>query len=177
MTTPLTLPLAVALPMVGSVGVLLLRHRPNLREATSLVAGVAAAIAVVSLWPNVHEGLRLKLWSWFPGLALAFELEPVGLLFATVAAALWPVTTVFSIGYLRANGYRRQTSFYFFFALSMGAALWIAFSANLVTLFIGYELLTLATVPLVIHERGPEASRAGRVYLGLLLATSICLLL
>lgn len=173
----LGLPLAVALPVVGGIGVLMLRRRQNLRETASLAAGVAAAVTVLSLWPVVHDELRFELWSWLPGLTLAFGLEPVGLLFATVAAVLWPVTTVYSIGYMRGNGQPRQTSFYFYFALSVGAALWIAFSANLVTLFIGYEILTLATVPLVAHEGGAQARRAGRVYLGLLLATSICLLL
>jgi multicomponent Na+:H+ antiporter subunit D len=174
---PWALPLAVALPLLGGIGVLLLRHRPNLREAASLAAGIATAVTVVSLWPVAHDGLRLELWSWLPGLTLAFALEPLGLLFATVAALLWPVTTVFSIGYMRGNGLPRQTGFYFYFALSLSAALWVALSANLVTLFIGYEILTLATVPLVMHDRGPEARRGGRVYLGLLLATSIGLLL
>jgi multicomponent Na+:H+ antiporter subunit D len=173
----LALPLAVALPLLGGFGVLLLRRHPNMREVVSLLAGVAAAGSVLSLWPVVRDGLRFELWSWLPGLAFAFELEPLGLLFATVAAVLWPVTTVFSIGYMRGNGQPRQTSFYFYFALSVSAALWIAFSANLVTLFIGYECLTLATVPLVTHERDAEARHGGRVYLGILLATSICLLL
>ena len=157
----LALPLAVALPLLGGIGVLLLRRQPNLREAASLLAGLAAAGSVLSLWPVVQDGLRFELWSWLPGLAFAFELEPLGLLFATVAAVLWPVTTVFSIGYMRGNGLPRQTSFYFYFALSVSAALWIAFSANLVTLFIGYEVLTLATVPLVIHERVPGRGTAG----------------
>jgi multicomponent Na+:H+ antiporter subunit D len=174
---PLALPLVVALPVLGGIGVLLARHRPNLRETASLTAGVAAAVTVVSLWPVANDGLRFELWSWLPGLTLAFALEPVGLLFATVAAVLWPVTTVFSIGYLRGNSLPRQTSFYAYFALSIAAALWVAFSANLVTLFIGYEILTLATVPLVMHDRTPEARRGGRTYLGLLLATSIGLLL
>jgi multicomponent Na+:H+ antiporter subunit D len=171
------LPLAVALPLFGGIGVLLARHRPNLREAASLAAGLGAAVTVVGLWPVAGAGLRFELWSWLPGLTFAFELEPVGLLFATVAAVLWPVTTVFSIGYMRGNSLPRQTGFYFYFALSIAAALWIAFSANLVTLFIGYEILTLATVPLVTHDRSPEARRGGRVYLGVLLATSIGLLL
>jgi multicomponent Na+:H+ antiporter subunit D len=154
-----------------------LRRRPNLRESASLGAGVAAAAIVLSLWPVAHDGLRFDLWPWLPGLTFAFELEPVGLLFATVAAVLWPITTVFSIGYMRGNDQPRQTSFYFYFALAIGAALWIAFSANLVTLLVGYEALTLVTVPLVTHEGGPEARRGGRVYLGLLLVTSIGLLL
>jgi multicomponent Na+:H+ antiporter subunit D len=171
------LPVAVALPALTGLGVLALRHRPNLREAVSVAGGVAAAATVLSLWPAVDGGLRFELWTWLPGIAFAFELEPLGLLFATVAAVLWPLTTVYSIGYLRANGQARQTRFYLFFALAMAAALWVAFSANLVTLFVGYEILTLATWPLVTHDGSAQARRGGRVYLGLLLATSIGLLL
>ncbi len=174
---PLLLPLAVASPLLGGVGVLLLRHRPNLRESASFAGGLAAAVTVLSLWAVVGTDLRFEMWTWLPGLTFAFHLEPLGLLFATVAAVLWPITTLFSIGYVRANGLPRQTSFYFYFAVAVAAALWIAFSANLLTLFVGYEVLTLATVPLVTHERSAAARRGGRVYLGLLLATSICLLL
>lgn len=173
----LVLPTAVAIPILAAVIVVLLRDRPNIRETVSVAAGVATAATVVSMWPVVDNGLRLELWSWLPGLTLAFELEPLGLLFATVAAVLWPLTTCYSIGYMRGNREPRQARFYAFFALSVGAALWVAVSSNLVTLFIGYEVLTLATWPLVTHPGSTEAKRAGRVYLGILLATSIGLLL
>lgn len=173
----IAVPVALAAPLLACAGVLLARDRPNLREGVSLVAGVVAALAVLSLWPVAADGVRFELWSWMPGLTFALELEPLGLLFATVAAILWPVTTVFAIGYMRANGQPRQARFYAFFAVSIAAALWIAFSANLVTLFVGYEVLTLATWPLVTHEGGTEARHGGRVYLGLLLTTSIGLLL
>jgi multicomponent Na+:H+ antiporter subunit D len=175
--TAVALPVAVALPLLALAGALLLRRRPDPREAVSLAVGVAVAAVVLGLWPVVHDGLRFELLAWFPGLTLAFALEPVGLLFATVAAVLWPVTTLYSIGYLRGNGQPRQAGFYAYFALSISAALWIAFSANLVTLFIGYEVLTLATLPLVMHNRDAEARRGGRIYLGVLLTTSIGLLL
>lgn len=168
---------AILLPALACAGVLLARDRPNLREGISLAAGVVVAAAVLSLWSVVDGGTRIELWSWLPGLSIALELEPLGLLFATVAATLWPVTTVFAIGYMRGNGQVRQARFYAFFAVSISAALLIAFSANLVTLFIGYEILTLATWPLVTHDGTPAARRGGRIYLGLLLATSIGLLL
>ncbi len=179
MTTVLVsaFPLAIVLPVVGGVCVLLLRHRPNAREAASLLAGAAVAGWVLTLWPAAGEGRHVELWSWLPGLAVAFELEPIGLVFATVAAVLWPVTTVYAIGYLRANDLPRQTSFYVFFTIAIAASLWIAFSANLLTMFVGYEALTLATVPLVMHGGDAEARRGGRVYVGILLATSLCFLL
>lgn len=179
MTAPLVsaFPLAIALPLLGGAGVLQLRHRSNAREAASLLAGTAVAAWVLTLWSAAGEGLQVELWSWLPGLSIAFELEPIGLVFATVAAVLWPVTTVYAIGYLRANDLPRQTSFYVFFAVAIAASLWIAFSANLLTLFVGYEALTLATVPLVSHGGDAEARRGGRVYAGILLATSLCFLL
>jgi multicomponent Na+:H+ antiporter subunit D len=173
----IALPVAVALPLLCAGGVLLARRHPNLREAASLTAGVALAVVVLGLWAVVDRGVRFELWTWLPGLSLEFAVEPLGLLFATVAAALWPVTTVFAIGYLRRDGEHHQTRFYFFFALTIAAAMWIALSANLITLFIGYEIMTLATWPLVVHKGGPEARRGGRTYLVVLLTTSIGLLL
>src|SRR5690606_25945994 len=172
----LVLPVTVAVPLLGGLAVLAFRRRPDLREAGSLVAGVATAALVLSLWPAASDGPTFRLWDWLPGIALVFALEPLGLLFATVAGVLWPVTTLYAIGYMRGNRERHQTRFYAFFALSITAALWIAFSGNLVTLFIGYEVLTLATWPLVAHAGDEKAKRAGRVYLALLLTTSIGLL-
>lgn len=171
------LPVLVALPLAGAAAVLLLRRHPNLREAASLLAGAAVAAVALSLWPVAGDELRFELWSWLPGLSLGFALEPLGLLFATVAGVLWPVTTWYSIGYLRGNRLRQQTRYYAFFALAIAAALWIALSADLVTLFIGYEVLTLATWPLVTHDGTDRARRGGRTYLVLLLTTSIGLLL
>jgi multicomponent Na+:H+ antiporter subunit D len=167
----------VALPLLGGGAVLLLRRHPNIREAASLLSGVAVAAVVLSLWPVADDGLRFDLWTWLPGFSLGFALEPLGLLFATVAAVLWPLTSVFSIGYMRGTHQQNQTRFYFYFALAIAAAMWVALSANLVTLFIGYEVLTLVTWPLVSHQGGIAGRRGGRTYLVLLLVTSMGLLL
>ncbi|MGB0219596.1 MAG: proton-conducting transporter membrane subunit [Sinimarinibacterium flocculans] len=169
--------LAMALPLCGAAGLLLLRRQPNLREAATLVAGVALAALVISLWPFVDERPRLELWTWMPGLSFAFEMEPLGLLFASVAGCLWPVTSVYAIGYMRAAEEKNQTRFYFCFAIAIFAAMVIAFAGNGLTLFVGYEVLTLATWPLVAHKGTPEARKGARVYLITLLVTSIGLLL
>ncbi|MCT2584424.1 proton-conducting transporter transmembrane domain-containing protein [Actinophytocola gossypii] len=171
------LPIAVAIPLLTVGAVLALRRHPNARETASVLGGLALAATVLALWPSAGEDLRFELWSWLPGLSLEFALEPLGLLFATVAAVLWPVTTVYAAGYLRAEGEHGQTRFFAFFALTIAAAMWIALSANLITLFIGYEIMTLATWPLVTHTGGPNARRGGRTYLAVLLTTSIGLLL
>jgi multicomponent Na+:H+ antiporter subunit D len=176
-TSPLALPVTVAIPLLGVGALLLLRRNPNAREAASLVSGIALVVAVLGLWPVAGHDLRVELWTWLPGLSLEFALEPLGLLFATVAAVLWPVTTVFAAGYLRAEDEHDQTRFFAFFGLTIAAAMWIALSANLITLFIGYEVMTLATWPLVAHKGGAEGRRGGRTYLVVLLTTSVGLLL
>ena len=142
-----------------------------------MICGVALAGVLIALWPVANHGLRFELWTWLPGLSLELALEPLGLLFASIAALLWPVTTVYAAGYLRAEKDRAQARFFAFFALSIAAAMWIALSANLITLLIGYEVLTLATWPLVAHKGGAGARRGARTYVLLLLATSIGLLL
>jgi multicomponent Na+:H+ antiporter subunit D len=78
---------------------------------------------------------------------------------------------------MRGNNEAHQTRFYVCFAGALASAVGIAFSGNLLTLFLFYEALTLITYPLVTHHGTPEAVRAGRVYLGLLVGTSIAFLL
>jgi multicomponent Na+:H+ antiporter subunit D len=178
--TPETLlALAFALPLAAAVLIPLCHRAPNLREAVTLIAAAGLAWAVWSLLPAVLAGAR-PTWHLVrvaPGLDLALEVEPLGMLFALVAGSLWIVNSVYSVGYMRANGEPRQTSFYLCFAVSLFATMGVAFAANLFTLFVFYELLTLCTYPLVTHKGTPEAMRAGRVYLVLLLATSTVLLL
>ena len=112
-----------------------------------------------------------------PGLTVAFKVEPLGLLFALVASSLWFVNSIYSIGYMRANDEPRQTTFYVCFAVALGSTIGIAFAKNLFTLFLFYEALTLSTYPLVTHRQNEEAIRAGRIYLVLLLGTSLLLFL
>ena len=123
------------------------------------------------------RGRSTSLLEVVPGFVLAFAVEPLGMLFALVAGSLWLVNSIYSIGYMRANGEPRQTSYYVCFAVALGATMGIAFAKNLVTLFLFYELLTLSTYPLVVHKANEEAIRAGRLYLVLLLGSSMVLLL
>jgi len=171
---------AIAAPFAGALLVALAgERRRDLREAASFAAAGLAFFLVASLGPQVLAGERphAAFLELVPGVRLAFSVEPLGWLFAAVASSLWVVSTAYSIGYMRANGEARQTRFYACFALAIGSALGIAFSANLLTLFLFYEVLTLVTYPLVTHHGTEEARRAGRTYLGILLATSILFLL
>ena len=167
--------LAVALPLGGALLILLLGRWPNVREGASLATAGALFALVVTLVDPVKAGLRPEfvLVEVVPGIPLGLRVEPLGLLFALVASFLWIVTTLYSIGYMRGHHEENQTRFFTFFAISIAAAMGVAFSANLFTLFAFYEVLTLCTFPLVTHHGTEEAKKAGRVYLGILLSTSI----
>ncbi len=171
--------LAILLPLLGALALPLFRNAPNLREAVTLLTACALAAIVLTLLPVVEAGGRpeARLLDVAPGLAIAFKVEPLGMLFALVASLLWIVNSVYSIGYMRAHDEKRQTGFYACFAVALGSTMGIAFAGNLFTLFLCYEALTLCTFPLVTHKRSPEAMRAGRLYLLLLLGTSMVLFL
>jgi multicomponent Na+:H+ antiporter subunit D len=170
---------ALLLPILGAAGVALCRKRPNVREAATLLSASLLLIAVGALLPQVLSGARprVELVEVFPALSIAFEVEPLGMLFALVASGLWLVSSVYSIGYMRGNDEAHETRFYVCFALAIAAAIGIAFSANAFTLFVFYELLTLITYPLVTHHGDDKARKGGRTYLGVLVGTSIVFLL
>ncbi len=169
----LMLPLATC-PVIGLVG-----SRPNVRDAISFIAGLLTFGTVLTLLPHVQLGVypALSLFEILPGVSLAFRVEPLGMIFGLVASGLWIVTGVYGVGYMRGHHEVDQTRFFFFFAFAITAALGVAYAANLLTLFVFYELLTLSTYPLVTHARTPEALRGGRIYLGILLSTSVAFLL
>ncbi len=182
MSSETTILVALLLPVLAAVSCLLLGGglgRPNLRDIATPLIGACTFAAVWRLAGDVLAGGRpeLVLFEVLPGVELAFQVEPLGLLYGLVASGLWIVTSIYAVGYMRGHHEQNQTRFFTFFALSIFAALGIAFASNLFTLFLFYEALTLLTFPLVTHHGTDEARRAGRVYLGILLFTSISFLL
>jgi multicomponent Na+:H+ antiporter subunit D len=174
-----TILLSLLIPFVGAFGIALAGRWPNVRETVTLTTAVLLAANVWSLLPVVYAGGRpeLHLVDMLPGLSIAFKVEPLGMLFAALASGLWIVNSVYSIGYMRGNDEKHQTRFYVCFAIALMAAMGIAFSGNMLTLFIFYEVLTVSTYPLVAHKGDEATVRSARVYMGILLGTSIGLLL
>ena len=168
--------LAVVLPLLGGLLVLWMGERNrNLREAASLITALLEFAVVASLTSEVLDGARpsVDLFEMLPGLTITLTVEPLGQLFALIASGLWIVNTVYSIGYMRENNEGHQTRFYVCFTIAISAAVGIAYAGNLLTLFLFYEVLTISTYPLVTHSGKVEAIRGGRVYLGILMSTSI----
>ncbi len=175
MSAPDLILLALAVPLVGAVLIMLSGDRPNLREFITLTTAVLLFAIVASLVSGVFHGGRpeVSLIEILPGLDIRFEIEPLGMMFACIASGLWILNSVYSIGYMRAKKEHKQTRFYACFAIAIFGALGVATAGNMLTLFIFYEVLTVSTYPLVVHHEDAEARRSGRVYLGILLGTSI----
>lgn len=170
---------ALLLPLIGAVITFAVGRFPDVRETLTMVIALALAIVCGLLFAHVGAGERPELVIGEPlrGVILGFRLEPLGALFALMASVLWALNTLFSIGYMRSRREQNQTRFYACFALAMAGAMGVAMSANLFTLFIFYEVITLSTYPLVAHAGDAKARRAGRIYLGMLVGASVLLLL
>jgi multicomponent Na+:H+ antiporter subunit D len=171
--------LSLAVPLLGALAIALTGRWPALRDGLMIGSAVLVFGCVLSLLPAVQAGGRpaVELLSVMPGLTIAFRLEPLGMIFALVASGLWILTSVYAIGYMRGAHEKHQTRFYACFSIAIFAAIGVAFAQNMFTLFVLYEVLSLSTYPLVAHKGNEEAKRGARIYLGLLLGTSIGLLL
>ncbi|MEK7286747.1 MAG: monovalent cation/H+ antiporter subunit D family protein [Nitrospirota bacterium] len=171
--------LAMMVSLLGAALIVINRNHPNRREGCSLAAASAKFLIVLTMIPDVIAGntLHFTLLSFLPGLSIAFRVDALGILFATVASFLWILTTIYSIGYMRQMKEHAQTRYYLCFALTLSATMGVAFSANLLTLYLFYEMLTIVTYPLVTHKETDEAYAGGNKYLFYLLGTSKAFLL
>lgn len=172
------------LPLLAFAWTWLLNRRPGLREASSIGIGCLLLLVMIVLSSRVFSGDRpeLELFSPIPGpigeaFVIAFRVEPLGAVFGSVASGLWILTTCYAIGYMRSHHEQNQTRFFSCFALAIFAAMGAALAKNLFTLFVFYEIMTLSTYPLVTHHGTDAARRGGRIYLGILLSTSIAFLM
>lgn len=179
MTEQSLITLALSIPIIAVFLIVIANKHINVRETATLASATLLIGVVFTLLERVMSGElpQLYLFEFLPGLAIHFKVEPLGMMFACIASFLWLINSIYSIGYMRGNSEKKQTRFYICFAIAIASTIGIAFSANLITLFIFYEALTLSTYPLVTHKGTEDAMRAGRVYLGILLSTSICFLL
>ena len=138
-------------PLIGGALLLTQHKSANIRDAISIITATVLFGVVLCLYPTVIAGNTpsLTLAEPIAGLGIVFTVEPLGLLFATIASGLWILTTIYAIGYMRGAKEENQTRFFLCFALSIAAAIGIAFAGNLLTLFVFYEMLTLATLSLI----------------------------
>ena len=176
--------MALVLPLLAAGLTVLFSQRVNLREASSIGVGIILFLVCCNLADFVFAGARpeLLLAKPIPGpysdaFSIAFRAEPLGAVFSMLASGLWVVTTCYAIGYMRGHEESNQTRFFACFGLAIFAAMGAAMAKNLFTLFVFYEVMTLSTYPLVTHHGTEDARRGGRIYLSILMSTSIAFLM
>jgi len=173
-------PLIAILASLLVVPFIILSNRtPNLREAWTFAAAGLKFLIVASMLPLILAGVQLEftIAQVLPEFAIRLRVDAMGMLFALVSSFLWIITSLYSIGYMRGLQEHSQTRYFCFFALSLSATIGVAFSANLLTLYLFYEMLSLSTYPLVTHHQDKKARSSGRKYLVYILGTSIGMVL
>ena len=177
MTWDTALPLLVLVSSLlpGLVIFFLPEERVALRTTLNLAGALIKLVLVgVMLWGvfhGHHYETRLPL---LPGLDLLLRADPLAMLFVVLSSILWLVTTVYAIGYL--EGSPNRSRFFGFFSLCVTATIGVALSGNLITFLLFYELLTLATYPLIVHRGTEVARQAGQIYLRYTIAGGALLL-
>ena len=136
------------------------RMRIRLNMAGAVFKLILVAYMLWAVSHGIQFETRLPL---LPGLDLVLRADALSMLFVTLSTVLWLVTTVYAIGYLEESPNRSR--FFGYFCLCVTATVGVALSGNLITFVLFYELLTLATYPLVVHRGTEAARRAGNTYL------------
>lgn len=158
---------AILVSAIAAILILFSDKNRNVREFWTLAAAIIKFSIILSLYPLVAGGntVIFRFFEILPNVTAGLRVDALGLSFALLSSGLWIVTSIYNIGYMRTANERSQTRYFAAFALSLSAAIGIAFAGDLATFFIFYELLTIATYPLVIHKESREAVLAGRKYL------------
>ena len=176
--------IALLIPLFGSFGVMLMGKRENLREGISSTASIILLLLVASLVPKVLSGgarLEYTLFTLFDAnvlgegmgaITVALRADAMAMIFAIVASSLWTIAVYYSMGYMRGLDEHAQTRFNACFALAIFGAIGVAFSANLFTMYLFYEIVSICTYPLVAHHQDEEGYNGARKYIVYLTATA-----
>ncbi|MDL2272012.1 monovalent cation/H+ antiporter subunit D family protein [Desulfovibrio sp. OttesenSCG-928-I05] len=171
------LPLLITL--IAPFAVIAARGDQNQREGVSFIAAAMTFFAVLAMVPGVLDGTvyEFTLFTLLPGVTVRFAVDGLGIIFALIATFLWGFATSYNVGYMRSLKEHAQTRYYFCFAIAIFGAVGVAFSGNVFTLYLFYEIITVFTYPLVAHHEDAEGFFGARKYLVYLMGTSKLFLL
>ena len=171
--------LALLPPLIAPLLIYIFKNNQNIRDSIGVIGSLISFYATINITNTLMNGLspELFLFNIFNDLSLSFKVTPLGAVFGLLCSGLWILAAIYSIGYMRGNNEKNQTRFYIFYSLSIFGALCVAWSSNLLVLFIFYEFLTFATYPLVVHKETEDSIKASRLYLGILVGSSLMLFL
>ncbi len=156
----------ILFPLAGALITLLIpEENDRLRNPLAILISLISAVAmIIVLYYFYHFGeWELLIHQIAPGLEIKLRVEPLAALFGGTVAILWFFSVLYSTGYMSHEHNRRR--YFVFYLISLGMTMGVALSANLLTLYLFYEFLTIFTYPLVIHEGTKKAKTAGVKYL------------
>jgi len=177
MSPDVWLPAAIVLSsMIPGLIIFLVKEESRRLRTLLNLAGAVVKLGLVGwmIWGVYAGRVYESRMTIAPGLELVLSADALSVLFVALSTVLWLVTTVYAIGYL--EGSPNRSRFFGFFSLCVSATVGIALSGNLLTFVVYYEILTLATYPLVAHRGTPDASRGARIYLAYTVAGGVLLL-
>jgi multicomponent Na+:H+ antiporter subunit D len=171
--------ITLLIPLIGTLGVMFMGKNENIREGVSSVASIILFLLVASMIPTVLSGKTLifHMFSILPGISVTLRADAMSMIFALVASSLWTIAVFYSMGYMRAHHEPAQTRFNACFALAIFGAIGVAFSDNLFTLYLFYEIVSICTYPLVAHHQDTEGYNGARKYIVYLTTTAKAFLL
>lgn len=155
--------ISVLFPILSGLVLLLskIEDRKTRERWVIVTAVITAALSITAVLLGYGE--KLVMVRFTETIALTFTADGLGSIFAVMVSVLWVIASFYALEYMKHEG--AETRFFAFFLASFGVTLGVAFSANLVTMYLFYELLTLATLPLVMHAMNGKARYAGKTYI------------
>ena len=160
---PIILTVTVLLPVLGGALIPLLpfRSRRQMLIYIETVVLINTALVLTALLNRPADGFVL--FHLNGKLSISFQLDGLGTVFAAIVSLLWPLATLYAFEYMTHEGHEKY--FFMFYTITYGITLGIAFAEDIVTMYCFYEILTLVTLPLILHTLSREAILAGRTYL------------
>ena len=156
----------LAIILIPILGGLLIPFLPlKKRSLMKMYIEVVVLLSSVLTWLLLLQGTTevFHIVRFVNNLSISFKIDGMTMVFAGLIAVLWPMATLYAFEYM--EGDAREKTFFMFFTMTYGITLGIAFASDLMTMYFFYELLTLVTVPLVMHAQNREAILASRKYL------------
>jgi multicomponent Na+:H+ antiporter subunit D len=171
--------IALLIPLIGTLGVMFKGDNENIREGISCISSILLLLVVGFMVPAVWQGKTLvfHMFTILPNVSVTLRADSMSMIFALVASSLWTIAVFYSMGYMRGLKEHAQTRFNACFALAIFGAIGVAFSDNLFTMYLFYEIVSVCTYPLVAHHQDDEGYNGGRKYLIYLTATAKAFLL
>lgn len=162
----LTVPILV--PVLLGIGLLILqpkdrRVRNTYIMITVLATSVLSMLCIVLTYLWGDDALACVLVRFSEHFSISLRIDGASMVYGAIVSVLWPLITVYSLDYMSHEGH--ESRFFGFWLIAFGVVLGIAYSEDFLSLYLFYELLTLTTLPLVMHDMDEKARYAGRKYL------------